>query len=463
MWYLDARGAGTTVALAVDAVMTAVCLFIPIRACRLWILQVVTLVAYSFAQFVIGSPFPDLALVNTFVMFMLAGFSYYGAYRNEIVARSQWSLAQTLTVKDRQLLDSCAKSSGLENVIKFLCDIVITLTDDLRVASIEGTRSQMLGSQLHKGTAFCEVLKKDDQSRFEKMIRQTREVSHCIPQSAQVTFMLDGQPTEASLMVVATDGTCLQYIVGVDMGSTEVLPPRINSGSSLCFLTKQVRGHHSPSKMQNESECTFSLSAATVTEQLKGCVDVAVQAEVLNALCVDTAAQTELQNAMARPPMLPVTPVAPRQKSNASRCVRNNRQSQANMDHALDGEWEALDIVSLNAWLHRLHIFGSEVLDGQGGKARLNLDANGNVMFEGGMLTMEGEFMQGEMLVRTGKSGRRVLYSRAVDDCDDLDESGSLCTTTELPCDLPSYAQEGGKSNEEYFSVLVSLPGSIGG
>merc|ERR1712032_736319 len=63
------------------------------------------------------------------------------------------------------------------------------------------------------------------------MTGQMAQSSHHIPQSVQVTFMIDGQPTEANLLVGATNGTCLQYIIGVDMKSEEVLPSHINSES----------------------------------------------------------------------------------------------------------------------------------------------------------------------------------------------------------------------------------------
>merc|ERR1712032_1468644 len=103
-------------------------------------------------------------------------------------------------------------------------------------------------------------LQKDDQRRFEKIIGLMAQSSHHIPQSAQVTFMIDGQPTEANLLVSATHGTCLQYIIGVDMNSEEVLPPHIHSESVEYSLINQVEGHRAKSILQKESECTFSVS-----------------------------------------------------------------------------------------------------------------------------------------------------------------------------------------------------------
>merc|ERR1712032_146121 len=95
-----------------------------------------------------------------------------------------------------------------------------------------------------------------------------------------------------------------------------------------------------------------------MTEEESACVNGSVKAGVLKAARVDAAAQTEEQNAMARPPMLPGTSTAPRQKSNASRRIRNRGRSEANMDHTLDGDWQAVDVSSPNKWLHRFFIFG---------------------------------------------------------------------------------------------------------
>ena len=129
------------------------------------------------------------------------------------------------------------------------------------------------------------------------------------------------------------------------------------------------------------------------------------------------------------------------------------------MNHALDGEWEAENVSCLNTWLHRLLIIGPQVLDGEGSLVQLRRATNGDVTLEGGTLTLEGE-----MLVRTGKSGRRTLYVSTLHDGEASEDDDSLPSrnTTRTLMDLP-WVNSAQEFSDELLDVMPSLPGSAGG
>eukprot|EP00427_Karlodinium_veneficum_P067554 CAMPEP_0169306422 /NCGR_PEP_ID=MMETSP1017-20121227/711_1 /TAXON_ID=342587 /ORGANISM="Karlodinium micrum, Strain CCMP2283" /LENGTH=192 /DNA_ID=CAMNT_0009399563 /DNA_START=81 /DNA_END=656 /DNA_ORIENTATION=- len=91
----------------------------------------------------------------------------------------------------------------------------------------------------------------------------------------------------------------------------------------------------------------------------------------------------------------------------------------AKSEHAFDGDWEVVSPQpSLQRWLHTLSIHGHNVRDGEGGSTHLKINSEGEVVLEGGTLTLEGD-----TLVRTGKSGKKVVFERVTyatdEDCDE--------------------------------------------
>ena len=65
------------------------------------------------------------------------------------------------------------------------------------------------------------------------------------------------------------------------------------------------------------------------------------------------------------------------------------------------------DVPGIATFMSRLEISGRDVVDGVGDRGFLKGNLEEGVRFEGGVLSM-----QGDVLVRTGKSGTRMLYVR---------------------------------------------------
>jgi hypothetical protein len=167
-------------------------------------------------------------------------------------------------------------------------------------------------------------------------------------------------------------------------------------------------------------------------------VDAAVQEtnDLRNANRIEVAVQTEASG--RRPPKLP--------------CDMGNKQcNAANFDHALDGDWEAV-APKPSLWLHTLRIRGHDVRDGEGGSTHLKINSEGEVVWENGTLTLEGD-----TLVRTGKSGKKVVFERVTyatdEDCDE--EMMQSRTASMILPELP------GQTIEEGSTLSVQSPSSL--
>jgi len=144
VWASEMRGVEGSNLLAIDFVVTAVSLFIPIRVSMVWIIHLSVVLLLPARTVAFGSPFPDDSANRISIMIALTSFAYCGVWRNERSARIQWLSIQTqqgivqereieLSQQQIELEESSALARGMQSVLGGLCDVIFKLDSSSKV------------------------------------------------------------------------------------------------------------------------------------------------------------------------------------------------------------------------------------------------------------------------------------------------------------------------------------------
>jgi len=230
----SARASILNAALIIDAIITASCLYIPIRTCRLWILMVSTTVSFIAGILVVSARDIHVStqqlFLPPFALACLCFFSFVGAVRHERHVRQEWlSTRQVfkslddLQAKDIELKGACALTLGMHKVAEAMCDVVIKLAEDLVVYDAGLGRQAFFGAQV-EGKPFTCLLAENDVERFCRLLVQVQQSR--LPQCLPVTLLREGLGyVEAQLLVVDTGLARPKYCVGVRVEREEEMPP----------------------------------------------------------------------------------------------------------------------------------------------------------------------------------------------------------------------------------------------
>lgn len=219
VWAHDARGAEVYILLALDGIMTVTAMYIPIRSCVLWVLHLCGVGSYMCMLVVVDSVFPDDRFKSVCSIVALTVIAYHGAYRNEKQRREKWIALQqvieaTEVVKQQetQIAETTALVKGLRSVANALCDIIVKLTEDLRVCGTEAMLDAFFEQKM-EGRLFSEVLADGDCLRFKALVStvSSEQVHACMP----VTIRKKSSICEASLLLVDTGRSMPRYFLGI--------------------------------------------------------------------------------------------------------------------------------------------------------------------------------------------------------------------------------------------------------
>ena len=122
IWGLDVRSSEFLVVLVIDVLMIAVCLFVPMRTCALWVLNVVAVVAFAAMVIFCGSAFPHSFPQCMLLHTSLCIFSFVGAHRNEQIAREKWKAQKQV---DQQQEELCRREDAATHLLSNFCDCVV--------------------------------------------------------------------------------------------------------------------------------------------------------------------------------------------------------------------------------------------------------------------------------------------------------------------------------------------------
>jgi len=101
-WKYDQRGVEMQILLCNDFCLTCVTMYIPVRACVLWLMPVLGTIPYLINLVLLGTAFPREAPSNISLLISLVVFAVRGAHRIEVQRRKEWILARD---QHRELLE----------------------------------------------------------------------------------------------------------------------------------------------------------------------------------------------------------------------------------------------------------------------------------------------------------------------------------------------------------------------
>merc|ERR1740123_432936 len=105
VWKTDPSVAEAQVMISLDAIVTCLCLFIPVRSCILWIVPMSAWVSFSSMLFVAGSPYPGIELWFSASLAALFFLAIVGAREHEVNVRLKWSAQQQLQESQEEIMD----------------------------------------------------------------------------------------------------------------------------------------------------------------------------------------------------------------------------------------------------------------------------------------------------------------------------------------------------------------------
>lgn len=168
----DVGGGEGLLLLTIDAMITLICLFVPIRMCLKWIQPVCGVLSYSVCKIGTGSPFPDHVKSSIFVLSALAFGALWGAWNNEQVARHNF-VAQGLVQKKSQEIQLRHESNS--RILERLSDAVVHLGHDFSIIEPSLRFAALLlnsNKDALSGANFCEYLaSEDDRQRFTNALQ----------------------------------------------------------------------------------------------------------------------------------------------------------------------------------------------------------------------------------------------------------------------------------------------------
>eukprot|EP00928_Gymnodinium_smaydae_P006357 TRINITY_DN12245_c0_g1_i1.p1 TRINITY_DN12245_c0_g1~~TRINITY_DN12245_c0_g1_i1.p1 ORF type:complete len:601 (-),score=102.41 TRINITY_DN12245_c0_g1_i1:270-2072(-) len=167
VWTKNVYSSEYSVALSIDALVTILCLFVPVRSCIKWITPCLTCISFATSVFALGSAFPENRAANVFILCSLSVCATMGAWRNEVDAREKWIAQQQVDTKQLELEQQFI---CLSRMLDLLCDGFVHLSTDLRIVKPCQRLAALLmraGVDEMIGTSFCELLATDvDRKRF---------------------------------------------------------------------------------------------------------------------------------------------------------------------------------------------------------------------------------------------------------------------------------------------------------
>jgi hypothetical protein len=344
-----------------------------------------------------------------------------------------------------------------------MCDVVVTLNEDLKVCDPSNALQTFFGYNLHD-RHITDTVQLEDRLRLESSIDQARSLR--VPQCLSVMLQRKSVSFEATILLVAVGVTKQRYLVGIRREPKDaafLMPEELHTPQG-CFEAEPIPVNVVTRRLESclsgvavESEITFTLSNSThpvckAMPQDSASVQTMLVSQDIDGLSLSVASATRVETKSRLPPPLPCDASGrePRQSIRPSsgsgkrrpsmpqprkRCYRSSassdgdgsssapdsddtpRSDASHFPRNLNGIWVAMDYQNdLSDWLQRLQIDTStgRVIDGEGNTTwlRKGMDGpNSKTCLEGGILEYSHSL---KIMTRTGKSGVKVSYQSIV-------------------------------------------------
>eukprot|EP00930_Biecheleria_cincta_P071174 TRINITY_DN5869_c0_g1_i1.p1 TRINITY_DN5869_c0_g1~~TRINITY_DN5869_c0_g1_i1.p1 ORF type:complete len:606 (+),score=58.62 TRINITY_DN5869_c0_g1_i1:34-1851(+) len=189
VWQHDVRGTEVFIPLAIDCLLTAVAMYVPVRTCILWTLPCCAVGSYLIVLLAFDDAMLNDRHLPAGALGLLAFFSMHGALKNEKRRRENWKALAHVTDTEKVVLeqshriaDTFALVRGLTNVATSLCDFLLHLSTDLKITQSEKAHSAFFEADI-EGVHFADLLEDADADRFQQFIELVsgRHLPLCLP------------------------------------------------------------------------------------------------------------------------------------------------------------------------------------------------------------------------------------------------------------------------------------------
>lgn len=218
VWAHNPRGSDIFMLLGIDAILTMVAMYVPIRSSVLWIPFVFAVLPFFVNTIAFESVFSDSHMV-VFALLGLSAMAYHGALRRENTHRQKWALAhmveeaeEVMREQDNTIQETTAQVKGLRVVAEALCDVILKVDSKMHVRNADQQQDAFFETKL-EGRRFEEFLSEQDRSRFANLMSSIKVgFPACLP----LTIRKQHLNSEVHLLAVDTGMTREpRYLIGI--------------------------------------------------------------------------------------------------------------------------------------------------------------------------------------------------------------------------------------------------------
>eukprot|EP00929_Paragymnodinium_shiwhaense_P072549 TRINITY_DN36824_c0_g1_i1.p1 TRINITY_DN36824_c0_g1~~TRINITY_DN36824_c0_g1_i1.p1 ORF type:complete len:663 (+),score=102.39 TRINITY_DN36824_c0_g1_i1:127-2115(+) len=220
VWGAYPYGARSMVALMLDANVTAMCLFIPLRFTALAPTLSTAWVSYSITVVINGK-----FIVEVMEICVLGGLfvlAFIGSWTQERVMREKWLTGlhlkeskRLLEDKEVEIQDNHAMLHGLNTVAAALCDQIVKVSSDHRVTDPQNDLEEFFERPV-QGLSFKELLHPDEHMRFDMLLGML--VKSSCPVCIQSIIQKPSGNCSVRLLLVDTKRQDSRFLVGIRKG-----------------------------------------------------------------------------------------------------------------------------------------------------------------------------------------------------------------------------------------------------
>lgn len=236
-------------------VLIGTAVFLPIRACVMWVIPFSAVLIYLLVVNLVGSADPTVMPWNVLRLCLTALLCFIASCRNECYMRERWMLQHRLMEREADVRESSALAGAYQLVTGALCDVVMQLSHDLTFQAADSSLELYFGRAL-EGVQLLEFLNQEDQQRLIALLHEAAESEGALF-SIVVAIENNTGIVEAAISLVDTGLHAPKYIVGVS--SQEAPGNSLQRGKiSAEDFTLDTAGGLSP--IQEGEECDFSMT-----------------------------------------------------------------------------------------------------------------------------------------------------------------------------------------------------------
>eukprot|EP00930_Biecheleria_cincta_P045471 TRINITY_DN31333_c0_g2_i1.p1 TRINITY_DN31333_c0_g2~~TRINITY_DN31333_c0_g2_i1.p1 ORF type:complete len:602 (-),score=72.02 TRINITY_DN31333_c0_g2_i1:31-1593(-) len=229
VWVHNAEGTEVFVLLALDGLVTAIAMYVPVRSCISWLLFPSGVGCYFVMLVAVDSVYSNDRHLTVGALLCLTFFALHGGMRNEVQRRKNWQalmrVQQTEEVVEIQRVeieDTNALAKGMVTLANSLCDVVVPMTSEMHVQNAKDIHNKWFEKDM-EGQSVLDFMGESDQARFRSLLVSVskRHAPLCLP----VTIHKKSLTSECHLLLVdnGADRPEPRYLLGIRVEGDRIL------------------------------------------------------------------------------------------------------------------------------------------------------------------------------------------------------------------------------------------------